>query len=261
MDTFMGKLIEKIERMQKSSGPRLGFAPPNATKQTFMLLVAVIPSSSAALAAAATAHGADGLLIKEVSTQGSPSLSPGLKLSSQTPVGVMLQGDQSERPAGDFVVVDITAPAAVLTDGEDIDVVLSVGLDLSDAELRVLEALPIDAVILPATEGPLTLENLIAYYRVTRSTNKPVLANVSGTPDGAGIRALRDAGISGFFVEVPDVDAAAVAALRRAIEDLPAKKPRKSRGRHAATVGMPSSMGFGPERTQEPDEDDGDDEP
>lgn len=258
----MGKLIEKIERTQKSSGPRLGFAPPSAAKQTSMLVVAVIPSSNAALAAAATERGADCVLVKEVSARGSQSLSQGLKLSSQTLIGVMLQGGRSERSAGDFVVVDRTAPAAVLTDGEDVDVVLSVGLDLSDAELRVLEALPIDAVILPGTEGPLTLENLIAYYRVTRSTNKPVLAHVSGTPESVAIRALRDAGISGFLVEVADVDAAAgVAALRRTIDQLPAKKPRKNRGRDAATIGMPSGMGFGRERAPEPDEDDGDDEP
>ena len=76
------------------------------------------------------------------------------------------------------------------------------------------------------------------------------------------MRALRDAGIAGFLVDVSEASAAdGVAALRRTIDQLPPKKARKNRGRDAATVGMPSNMGFSRERAPvEPDEDE-DDEP
>ena len=257
----MGKLIDRIERVQKSSGTRLGFAPPTASKQPSMVLIAVLPSSDAGLASAAIGHGADAVMVREVSARGGEAVAKALKVASQIPVGAMLKGRMTEHPASDFIVVDVGSSASALGEGEDIDVVLSLGFDLPDPQLRTLEALPVDALIVPAPEGELTLDNLAAYYRVTRSSNKPVLSYVLSA-DATTLRLLRDAGIAGFLMAVPDAGAAdAVGMLRRAIDQLPPKKTKRNRGRDVATVGMPISMGLNRQREPvEPDEDD-DDEP
>ncbi len=69
----MGRLTDKIERMQKTAAPRLGFAQGSATKQPSLLLVAVLPTASRSLANAAVNAGADCLLVQQV--DGAPDTS------------------------------------------------------------------------------------------------------------------------------------------------------------------------------------------
>jgi hypothetical protein len=257
----MGKLVDRIERVQKSSGPRLGFAPVAASKKPGMLLLASIRSANAGLAQAVVQKGADGVLVLE---RPRGAVADALKLNGQTAVGVAWPEDGDAKTAGDFAVVTASSPVASLIAAEELDVVLRVeDMDLPDAQVRTVEALPVDAVLLPAQSGPVTIATLIAYSRFTRSTSKPVLATVDGRADAGTLRALRDAGVAGFAVEVADTAAAAsVEWLRKAIDGLPERKPRR-RTRDSVMVGLPSNLGFTPapqRRGPTPDEDD-DDEP
>ena len=248
----MGKLIDKIERGQQSSGPRLGFAPASASKGPSMLLVAVLPTGDAALAASAVERGADAVLVK------GGDLPPGKSVA----VGAVWT-DRGGRVAGDFAVItDRDASVSPLLDAEDLDVVLTVDFDMPDTELRTLEALPMSAFIVPDLAEPLTTKKLIAILRVTRATSKPVLTYISAGVDKAALVALRDAGIAGFLMEVPQAAAVGgLAQLRKTLDSLPQRKKNRNRSRETASLGLGYNMGSSPDRRPaKPDEDD-DDEP
>lgn len=248
----MGKLIDKIERGQQSSGPRLGFAPASASKGPSMLLVAVLPAGDAALAASAVEKGADAVLVK----------GGDLPTGRTAAVGAVWS-DRGGRVAGDFAVItDRDASVAPLLEAEDFDVVLSLDFDMPDTELRTLEALPMNVFIVPDLGEPLTTKKLIALLRVTRATSKPVLTYCSAGAGKAALVALRDAGIAGFLIEVPKTSAVGgLAQLRKTLDGLPQRKKNRNRSRETASLGMGYNMGSSPERRPaKPDEDD-DDEP
>ena len=236
----MGKLIDKLERMGKTEGPRLGFSASASSKPASMALVGVLPDVNQELAAAAVEGGADCLLVRRAGGKKSKaSLAQALGVAESIPCGGEVAGSEGEDGAGwDFAVLEAADPLGPLLEAEDVDKALRLEADPPDSLLRALETLPIDAAILPEPAASLTLQALVPYYRVARATSKPILAYLpaAGEPP---LSALRDAGIAGVLVGVENAaQAKALAQVRKAIDELPPKKAKAGRVRATPSLGL-----------------------
>lgn len=257
----MGRLIEKLERMQKTNAPRMGFASMAVQKQASVLLIGVVPTANRSLATAAANAGADCILVQEADVAAGGSLREKLGIADNVLCGGTISNAEADLDGLDFAVVDLAAPVGQFLNGERVDPVLSIQADLPDSTLRTIESLPIEAVILPGPAVPLTLQGLVAYYRVTKVTSKPVLSFVPAKAEPSLLRALQDAGIAGVLVEISSAAGAkALGDMRKAIDHLPARKNRANRTRMAVALGLPlAAAAAGPAPSGPPDEgDDGD---
>lgn len=251
----MGKLIEKLDRMQRASGPRLGFGASEGGKGPSLALIAALPSPDPKTAAAAVENGASAILVRQAGKKAGP-LGQALSVADSVPCGAVWD-DGTQTEGLDFAVLDAGQPIGALLDLDKVDRVLRLERHASDEVLRTLESLPIDGYLLPEPPAPLTLQGLMEYYRAARATTKPVLAAVPVSASPAVLRALRDAGIGGLLVETQNAgQAKGLAELRKAVDGLP--PPRRSKSiRPRASISMP---GVAAQAAPAPDEDDDDEE-
>ena len=233
----MGKLIDKLERLQRTEGPRLGFGTSTATREPCMALVALLPDMDAELAAAAVEGGADCLLVRKAS--GQDNLAKALGVSESVPCGAEASGSEGADGAGwDFAVLGATDPVGSLLAADRLDRALRLDADAPESVLRTLESLPLEAILLPAPADNVTLETLMPYYRVSRSTSKPVLAGLASGAEGV-LGALRDAGVVGVVVSVDSVaKAKGLAATKKALEALPPKRSKRRGTQTTASLGL-----------------------
>lgn len=250
----MGKLIEKLTRAMIDTGPRMGFGSASSNGQAALFIVAAVEGGDKAAAQAAVAAGAGAVLASAVSAKGKGRLGEALGLGENTPVGgAVKEAKESQVAQVDFVAFG-PADNAEAALGAEIDRVLSIPNDASDALYRTLEALPVEAFIAESPLDAVTVEALVPYYRAVVSTQKPVLARVAVDADAKVLRALRDAGIVGLVVAVTAENAKQVAGLKAAIAGLPPKKKKVPHTRPSVSLGL-SALG-GERSAPAPDEDD-----
>ncbi|MEE9285745.1 MAG: hypothetical protein V3V35_08480 [Dehalococcoidia bacterium] len=236
----MGKLIEKLDRVGKSGGHRLGFTPSSAADTPGLAIVVAVAAADSDTAQAAVAQGADAVLLIGSSPKASKrSPEKRLKLEKSAPCG----GDAAALAANesgpwDFAVVDLADPLEPMVEKPDVDVVLRLPSDAPEATLRTLEALPVDAVAVAGPGGALTLDGLVPLCRVAQATSMPVLALVAPEIGRASLLALRDAGAAGVIVDIAAGRADAVTSLRKTILDLPPKKAKRVRARPTVPLGL-----------------------
>ena len=136
--------------------------------------------------------------------------------------------------------------------------VLAVRSGMAPEELRDINPLPVDAVLvsLPGDPSGWTLEDLAGLARVSGHVGKHVLAEVSGALDGDTLEALRNAGVIGLVVSL-SAGAEAINGLKESLLDMP-RPGSDSRSRSNAI--LPGSVYADRRPAQaEPDPDDDDD--
>ena len=154
------------------------------------------------------------------------------KLPESFPWGVQVDAIRPEeaeplRKAGcDYLVFGIEGVPATVLNEENIGKVLSIGLSLDDALMRVLEDMPTDAIIIESyPEEKLTVKGLMAYRSVVAYVSKPVLSLAPLDIDEGDLMALQNVGIIGVVVEPRSAgDMRQVSKLRKAIESLPPRE-------------------------------------
>ena len=216
----MGKLLDKLNQVAASGGPRLGFAAGGGEGRGPLAIVAVL--ADAAQAADAVERGADALIVSGKSGSG---------LAGGAPVGAM------DEAGGDFVVLTLAGALGAAL-GDDADAVLALGADTSDEVLRALDALPVDAVAVDIPASPSSLQDLLPLYRAARATAKPLLVRTPAAPGRDALTAIRDAGAAGLIVEVAKDGLDGLAALRSAIAELPPKRRRGDGAKPAPSIGL-----------------------
>jgi len=143
--------------------------------------------------------------------------------------------------------------------------ILCLSADIDLEELRSINALPVDAVLLsvPTPSSPWTLEDLATVARVGQRLDKYLLMklpeNVSEFPTGKELEALRSAGVNALVVDVGGASPESLSGLKAALLEMPRQMPKN---RDRAMALLPRSA-FPSGDTPEPDEpepDDDDDE-
>lgn len=260
----MSKLLDRLDRIAKGTPRAIGFAAMTSRETVPQLaLVAWITDPAKVDAAPLAEAGVDGYVLHEsaMGKDGSPQRPDALK---ELPYGVMVEGADVEKVDGyrkqgaDFLVFDIAdTPVDMLEEG-DCARVLRVPADLEETQLRGLDDLPIDLVIVrkPAPEGPLTLTHMLAISGIRAATSRYLLLEWSAELTSRELVLLRDAGVDGIVVNIAEAQPSVVPSLREKISALPQRKPR---GEQRSIALLPRDDGpaaAAPQRQEEEEEED-----
>jgi hypothetical protein len=121
--------------------------------------------------------------------------------------------------------------------------ILCIEADIEIEQVRALDSLPIDVVILSmaGVSAGWTLADLVTVAGVSQRVDKYLLVEVSQLPGAKDLEAIREVGVQGLVVDVGAVAAKDLAKLKAALLDMPRPRPA-TKGRAAAI--LPSSVFF-----------------
>jgi len=201
----------------------MGFGAIARKLSPTMLLLARLPASEAKRLSQAAQQGLDAVLFDAGSFS---DLKDEPKNAGELPVGAMLssvRGDDAKAfaEAGiDFLAFDSgSTPADLLLD-EKLGFVLALNGEPSDSELRVLEGLPLDALLAPPLSTTLTVSTQLGLRRLAFFSQRPLLLEVPPDIPSSQLQSLREAGVIGVLhlgYGVPLPEATAIALLDRVI--------------------------------------------
>ncbi len=236
----MSRLADKIKRARRMEAAPIGFGVVAERRASSTLLCLLRLDRSQAEKIAADAAAADAVIITGMEAG---KLAPVLKKLGDIPVGLEL--GQAEGPAvaaareagADFVLLNEQSPAEAVLE-ERVGFVLSVGTEVSDAELRALGGLSLDALEVPAVKESFTLRQLMELRRMSMLSQTPLFVEIPAEVGRSRLETLRDAGAVGVIID--GTSTAKLAALREAVLSLP---PRGRRGEEQTEALLPSLTG------------------
>ena len=250
----MSKLADLIRRITRAGPAPMGFASSKRQSAASILLVAICSDHWQRTAAEAAGAGADLVLL--TGRPGERELSDGVAAAGDTPCGVLLgeadgkQLDRLQEAGVDYVVLEPQAPASALQN-EAVGQVLHLREELTDIQLRTLEALSIEALYLERDMSPLTIRSQIELRRVSGLSRKPLLVAIRPDALQEDLLALRDAGVLLVGIDMKERSAAdGLRHLRQLIDGL----PRRRRSRDDAEVRIPSMTGVAESEEDDDDE-------
>lgn len=242
----MSKLADLIRRTTHVQPAPLGFAIASQKPRPTMLLVATLRERWSQAANAVSA-GADVLLL--AGTPSEKDLAQAISAADGRPCGLQppqVDADKLSqlREAGiDFLALEPETSAAALQD-EQLGFVMQLTGELSDTELRTHDALPLDAILVGPSAGPLTIQRQMELLRISDLTRRPLLLTVQADSDQQDLRPLRDAGVALVAVDLTERDAIKeLRRLRKAIDDLPARRSPRRDERPEVTLPRVASAG------------------
>ncbi len=175
----------------------------------------------------AAAAGADAVIVTGLEAD---KLGDALRKLGDVPVGLRAEDAQQKtvaaaREAGaDFVLLDEESSGEVVLE-EKVGLVLRVGAEVGDTELRALAGLPLDALEIAPVREPFTVRRLMEMRRLSLLSQTPLLVEVKPEIGPLRLEALRMAGVAGVVLDGGSVDK--LAALRQAILSLPGRGRRR----------------------------------
>lgn len=223
----MSKLRDRIRRtFQRRPGP-LGFAPRSRQDDEHRYVIVIAEVADADAASAAAEAGADALL----HTGGRDGIEAAVEAAGDLPVGARLEAatggdaDALIEAGVDFLVFDDgrTEAAALLRD-ELGHVALLGDADASEEDLRLLQPLDLDALLVPPSAGALSVRDQLRTRRIAELTRKPLIVAVTAGVSTEELRIWRDAGAP---VALAGGDAADIEGIIAAAREVPAPRERR----------------------------------
>ncbi len=250
----MGKLSDLIKRVSTEPEP-MGFGATARKARSSLVLVAIVGERWPRLAGEAIDAGADVMLL--TGRLNDSDVKEAVSATKDKPCGLLAGEASSEqlehlREAGvDFAVLSPNAPAASTVD-QKLSLVLHMRDDLTDIQLRTIEALPIEAIYLDREIAPLTIMRLVELQRVAGLARKPLLIQVAPGIAKQDLVALRDAGAALAGIDMKERDA--VDALRKLRAEIDAMPRRRERKDEQTRVALTHARGDSAEEEDEDDE-------
>ena len=200
------KFLERLDEIREGAAPRLGFG---TTRPPKLPGLGLIITADGGKDGAATAGGLapDAVIVSGTSAAQAAEIG---EAASGVNWGVRLDGltaadAASWRDAGaDVLVFSLSGTALGAVTSKDAARVLTVDSSSSPEELRDINPLPVDAVLVsfPGDPAGWTLQDLAGLARVSGRVGKHLLAEVSGAPDGDTLEALRNAGVAALVISL-----------------------------------------------------------
>ncbi len=224
----MSKLADKIRRAGKVEAGPIGFGVAAERRPSPTLLCLLRLDKDQAKKVGDTADdAADAVIITGLEAG---KLGDALQKLGDVPVGLRAEDAQratvaAAREAGaDFVLLDEESSAEVVLE-EKVGLVLRLGTQAGDTELRALAGLPLDALEIAPIGEPFTVRRLIELRRLSLLSQTPLLVEVTPEIGPSRLEALRGAGVAGVILDGKSADK--LPALRQAILSLPARGQRR----------------------------------
>ena len=200
------KFLERLDEIREGAPPRLGFGASRAPRLPGMAL-AVLTGGGKDGAAAAAELAPDAVIIADSSAAQSAEVG---EAAAGVNWGVRAEeltapDAGSWREAGaDLLVFSLSGTALAAVTSKDAARVLAVDASASPEELRDINPLPVDAVLvsLPGDPAGWTLQDLAGLAKVSGRVGKHLLAEISGAPDGDTLEALRNSGVAGLVIDL-----------------------------------------------------------
>ncbi len=235
----MSRLIEKLRYAARLETEPFGFASiGKAHTRAGPVVVARITGEEKKLASLAA--GADGLFIdiqkEEVADRIAKKL---VRDKSSLAYGSWLNVSV---PSIDFRVFNLDADMSAVKNNSE-GKVLMVEPGLEDRFIRLLDSLPIDAVILADPEGQpcqMTLRNYMLCQRLALSLSKPLLIHSAFNFGPGEMELMWEYGIDGFMVDIDPANPALIKEFRSTVDGLELN-PNRRKTRLSAFIPKPFS--------------------
>ncbi len=250
------KFLARLDEIREGAPPRMGFGPPRSQKMPGLALVL---QADAAQAGTASGLSPDAVVIAGAGQDQVESLKDAL---AGLPWGVRTDSLGSAdalayRDAGaDLFAFQLAGTSLGAVSNKDVARVLCVDPGSAPEDLRDINALPVDAVLIPlgGASSSWTLQDLVSVARVSGRVSKNLLAEITEAPDGETLEVLRNAGIIGLVLDV-SAGEEAINGLKAALLDMP-RPGADQRGTRSNAIlpGAVYSAGR-PAQPEEPDED------
>lgn len=246
----MSKLRERLALATRRRTGGFGFAALREATSASRQLTVIAEVLDADDAQVAAGSGADVLL-----ATGDPGRLPAIVAAAgDRPVGIRIdaatRADTAEAAAtgADFLLFTDKHTSAEALLETKLGYVLVLDEDFDDEdELKLLQALSLDAALVPAQPGHPTVRQQLELRRYVELTQTPLLLPVHGDVSAATLELWRDAGAYGVLVAV-----SAAADLPAVIASVDAVPPRRERRQQRDIALLP---GLGRGATPEPDDD------
>ena len=234
----MSKLIDKLNQVAEAVPKPMGFRAAQAVsaKPKILLITSWAEASNIGRLADYTA-GADAVLVTKMGS-GARTLQKIAQSISDIPWGLWLDdiGSKGIKPmaeaGGDFVVFPASA-ALALPEDDKVGKILQVEASLSEGLLKVVNELPVDAVLIasePAGEPLLTWHHLMLFHRFADLLTKPLLVSIPLNTTADELQGLWKTGVDGVVVEAGiGQPAGRLKELRQTIDELtlPSRQRKK----------------------------------
>ena len=266
------KFLERLDEIREGAPPQLGFGPRRGERLPGLALVVDIGDKVTENLESTIALSPDAIIISsrygDAAIEGeldseAAAYTANKTRESKIPWGGRIEsrtttnGAAEWREAGaDLLVFKMENTALGAVTSKDAARVLVVDSGLPPEELRDINPLPVDAVLvsLPGNPSEWTLQDLSAVARVSGRVGKHMLVEISGAPDGDALESLRNAGVAGLVVGL-SLGEEAISGLKDALLNMP--RPGADRRSRSSAI-LPGSVYTA--RRPAPAEDDPDDD-
>jgi hypothetical protein len=254
----MSQLIDKFQKASKVTAAPMGFRTARLAEQPpKMIMIASVAAGNPV--SPDRLEGADAILLRFDGTITARSVQKIASSLPGLPWGLYDEEDDDKKGAeagADFIVLSTASRSGPLP---EIGKILEVDSSLDDGLLRAVNDLPVDAVLVAATDeekGPLVWHQLMIFQHLANLLTRPLIVPVPADISEGELKVLWEAGVDGIIVAAPEEQPEALKNLRGAIEKLP---PRAGRKRGRVNVLLPRAGGETPQAAP-PDEEEEEDE-
>ena len=251
------KFLERLDEIREGAPARLGFGTRRAERTPGMALIVTAAGKDGASAASGLAP--DAIIVSGTAAVDAAEIgeAAGNVRWGARAASLSAESAAAWREAGaDPIVFSMANTALGAITSKDAARVLVVDAGLPPEELRDINPMPVDAVLVSLSGDPSgwTLQDLASIARVSGRVGKHLLAEVSGAPDGDTLEALRNAGVNGLVIDA-SAGADTINELKEALLNMP--RPGADRRSRSSAI-LPGSVYTA--RRPAPAEDDPDDD-
>ena len=234
----MSRLINKLTKANRAASQPMGFraARADSEKPKMLVIAGVKPGTTGQIGDYVT--GADAVLLRSGKAHlSAKEIQPVIESIPAIPCGVSLESTGTGNTkalikAGcDFLVFADTSPIeAVPAEDENIGKIMQVEPSLEDSMIRVINNLPVDAVLTSSSykaNASLAWHDLMSLQRLGLLLSKSLLVPVSPGISSSELKAIWEADVDGVVIEADPNQPDFFKGIRRTISELPPRTAKK----------------------------------
>lgn len=234
----MSRLIDKLTKSTRAASQPMGFRTARADREEPKMLVIAGVKLDNTNQIGDYVAGADAVWLRSAKAHLSAKvIQPVIESMPDTPCGVSLEDTGTGNAkalikAGcDFLVFTDTSPIeAVPAEDEDVGKILQVEPSLEDSMIRVINNLPVDAVLASDSykaNTPLAWHDLMSLQRLGLLLTKPLLVPVPPGISASELKAIWEADVDGVVIVADPSQPDFFKGIRRTISELPPRTAKK----------------------------------
>ena len=260
----MSRLIDNLTKATQAASQPMGFRTARAGREEPKILVTASVKLDTTSQTGDYVAGADAVWLRSAKANLSAKvIQPVIESIPAIPCGVNLEGTGTGNAkalikAGcDFLVFADTSPIeAVPAEDENIGKIMQVEPSLEDSMIRVINNLPVDAVLASdnyKANTPLAWHDLMSLQRLGLLLTKPLLVPISPGVSSSELRAIWEADVDGVVIEADPSQSDFFKGIRRTISELP---PRTAKKHSKSEALLPHNGSTQPAATPDEEEED-----